>query len=485
MDTNRSPMKSLLTRIFVLLLVAAIGLMTTGCGCGGETRKEVKVDLIQDGKTSDNETNNTLVDTQNDIKTDDTGTSSQVKLDEYGEPPFPKAEKPTQWLMFGYTPNNMANVEADIKLPLGKIADNENPEKSEIRMVSFRAPQDNRIFGNPVVVDNRIYFGCQIGYIQCMDFKTSEPIWRNEEPLSPIMSPLATDGKIVIGGTAEGVLHAFDIKTHKEKWTFKTSKNISAPPGSTNADQTNGRIHGGPKIIGNRIYFGAFDGKMYCIDSSTGLLIWEYKTKAKVYSSPAIYEGKVYFANFAGSVFCVDQTTGKLVWESKLEKPTVGSPVVFGQRLWVGDKKGKMYCLSTKDGKKLWDYQTPDSDYGIEATPVLDENNLYFGDSSGHMFALNRINGATIWKVKINNADTKPSPAVNASPVLIGDKIITAGHSGRAYVIEKYSGKVLDQFDCLGSVLAQPVVIGNEILITSLDSNIYILRQKGTKHPYK
>lgn len=482
MDTNRDFGKSVLMKIIAIVLIAMIGFVTSGCG---QAKKEVKVDIVQDGKGSGAGANNGNANSTNPGNSTDSGTTSSSNLNEYGEPPFPKAEKVNQWLMFGYTPNNMANVDADIKLPLGKIADNENPEKSEYRMVSFKAPQENRLFGNPVVYDGRIYFGCQIGYIQCMNFKTSEPVWRNEEPTAPIISPLTTDGNVVIAGTSDGMLYAYDTKTQKEKWNFKTGKNVSAPPGSTSADQTNGRIHGGPKIVDRKVFFGAFDGKMHCLEASTGLLIWEYATKSKIYSSPAIYEGKLYFTNFEGKVFCLEQPSGKLVWETKLEKQTIASPVVFGKRLWVGDRKGKMYCLSTVDGKQIWSYQGPDSDYGIEATPALDENNLYFGESSGSMIALNRLNGAQIWKVKLNNSDVKPNPAVNASPVIIRDKIITAGHSGRMFVVEKYSGKVLDQFDCRGSVLAQPVVIGNEILITSYDSTIYILRQKGTKDPYK
>lgn len=482
MDTNRNLGKSVLIKIAAIVLIAVIGFVASGCG---QTKEEIVVDIVQDGKNSGTSTNNGNTDSTNPGNSTDSGTTPTSNLNEYGEPPFPKAEKVNQWLMFGHTPNNMANIDADIKLPLGKMADNENPEKSEYRMVSFKAPQENRLFGNPVVSDDRIYFGCQIGYIQCMNFKTSEPVWRNEEPTAPIITPLATDGKVVIAGTSDGILYAYDMKTEKEKWNFKTGKNASAPPGSTSADQTNGRIHGGPKIVDRKVYFGAFDGKMYCLEASTGIMIWEFATKSKIYSSPAIYEGKLYFTNFEGKVFCLEQSSGKLVWETKLDKQTVASPVVFGQRLWVGDRKGKMYCLSTTDGKQIWSYQGPDSDYGIEATPVLDENNLYFGESSGSMIALNRLNGAQIWKVKLNNSDVKPNPAVNASPVLVRDKIITAGHSGRMFVVEKYSGKVLDQFDCRGSVLAQPVVIGNEILITSYDSSIYILRQKGAKNPYK
>jgi outer membrane protein assembly factor BamB len=483
MDTNRDLQKRVLSRILITLLVVVVGF--SAIGCGGQVKKEIKVDIVQDGKVSGTDAGNGNSNSPGSDNSNNLGTSPSSNSNEYAEPSFPKAEKTNQWLMFGYAPNNMANVDADIKLPLGKTADDKNPEKSEYRMVSFRAPQENKLYGNPVVFGDNIYFGCHIGYIQCMDFKTSSPVWRNEEPIAPIITPLATDGNVVVAGTSEGILYAYDIKTQKEKWTFKTGKNISAPPGSTDAGMTSGRIHGGPKIVDRKVYFGAYDGKMYCVEASTGLLIWEFAAKSKIFSSPAIYEGKLYFSNFEGKVFCIEQSNGKLVWEAKLEKPTVASPVVFGRRLWIGDRKGKMYCLSTVDGKQIWSYQGPDSDYGIEATPALDENNLYFGDSSGSMTALNRLNGAKIWSVKINKSDVKPNPAINASPVLVRDKVITASHSGRAFIIEKYSGKVLDQFDCRGSVLAQPVVIGNEILITSYDSTIYILRQKGSKDPYK
>ncbi len=404
---------------------------------------------------------------------DDTGTTTNPSTTGYGpngEPMFPKPERATEWLMYGRTSDNMNQVDANIKLPLGKKLDAEKPQNSEYRFVSFSAPQQNRIFGNPAVVRDRIFFGCEIGYISSYFFEDSKPDWRGQEQLGPIITPIAADQKRIVFGTSTGKILCYDLLSASQFWFFDTGKNISAPPGVTDENVTKGRVHGGPKIVDGKVYFGAFDGGLYCLNAKDGSKIWTFQTKGKIYSSPAISGGKIYFVNFESKLFCISQNTGKLVWEVSIDKPSIASPVVFGSRIWVGGKNSKMMCFSTEDGKKLWEYKCSDSDYGIESTPALDEKNLYFGDSSGNVQSIDRFTGKLVWKKKISDMP------VNSTPLLVRENLFIGAHDKNLYILSKTNGGVLDTFKTKGSILASPIVIGDELLCTSWDSNIYILR---------
>lgn len=449
-------------RTFVLIML--VFFFCAGCGCN-ETTRIVKVD--------DSGNNKSVADNQNET----TNNAPSVKVDPFAEKPFPKAEPVKEWFMFKGTPDNLGLVDADIKLPLGKKYDEKNKKAVEYRWVSFSAPNMNRLLGNPAVVRNRIYFGCEMGFISCFDFITGEPKWRNGDQIKPIITPIAANDYVVVFGTLDGEVYCYDGLSDSKLWVFKTDPNISAPPNITDENVKNGRVHGGPKIVDDKVYFGAFDGKLYCLNIKDGKKVWEFATKGKIYSSPAISDGRIYFANFEGKLFCIDQKTGKKIWDADLGKPTIASPVVFGPRVWIGGKNSKMFCFQTKDGKKLWEYQGPISDYGIESTPALDEENLYFGETKGGLICLNWKTGKEVYKVSISD---KP---LNSSPVIVRNMVMIGGHDKNFYVIDKKNGKVLDTFTTRGSILASPIIIGNEVLVTSYDSSIYILRAKGTNPP--
>lgn len=437
-------------KLFVVLM--AVFMVASVAGCGQQATESVKIPKYDPGKTS---TDGQPV-TNNGVKD---------PVSTVDEPEFPKATPATEWTMFRRTPDNMGVVDADIKLPLKK-------GKDQYRIIPFGAPQSNPIYGTPVVKNGRIYFGTHIGYVSCNKFDTGEPIWKNQEPVDPILSSFAATDKRVFFGTARGHFYSYDYLADIKLWSFKTGDNISAPPGETKETVKQGRIVDGPKIVGDKIYFGAWDGNMYCLDTESGKVVWTFKTTSKIYASPAISDGKLYFTNFKGEVYCLDLEKGAQVWKIALPKGTISSPVVFGSRLWVGCRDSKLYCLSVKDGKTLWSYQAPDVEFGIECCPVIDETNVYFGTTGGYTCALNRKTGKEIWKAKTAEAGLHSDPLVVRNMLIFGDL------KGNLFVIDKKSGKTLDSFLATGSnpvIWASPLIIGNSIIFSCYDSNVYIV----------
>lgn len=444
-----------------LLALVAIIVTITFAGCGEPTVEKVNIPKFDPNKKTE-----TPVETQ-----------TSTNLDELTEPAFPKATPATEWTMFRRTPDNLGVVDADIKLPLKK-------GKTEYRFMSFGAPTSNVIYGSPAVIKNKLFFGCQLGYLSCYKFDSAEPVWKNAEQFDegkgPVTSTLAVNDSMVFFGTGQGILYAYDLYGDIKMWSFKTGKNISAPPNTDPHNViNNGLIIGGPKVVDGRIYFGSFDGKMYCLDAKKGKEIWNFPTKSKVYASPAIVDDRLYFTNFKGQIFCLDINTGKEIWNSSLPKGTLSSPVVFGSRLWVGCKDSKLYCLNNKNGKILWSYQAPDNDFGIESCPIIDEKSVYGTTAAGVTFALDRKTGKKIWQSQTSKA------SLLADPLIVRDNMICGDKDGVLYIVDKKTGKTLDSYytntvstvgadnRCIGS---SPIIIGNEIIFSSYDSNVYIVR---------
>ncbi len=448
-------------KLFVVLMVAF--LVASVAGCGQQATESVKIPKYDPNKT-----------VANDQPPTNNGAKDSSSVD---EPAFPKATPATEWTMFRRTPDNMGVVDADIKLPLKK-------EKDQYRFISFGSPTSNIIYGSPAVTKGKLYFGCQLGFLSCYKFDTAEPVWKNSEQLDSglgavVTTALAADENMVFFGTAKGNLYAYDLYGDIKMWSFKTGNNISAPPNTESTKAIyNGLVLGGPKVVDGNIYFGSWDGKMYCLEAKTGKEIWNFQTKSKIYSSPAISDGKLYFANFGGDIFCLDINTGKEIWDTKLPKGTLSSPVVFGKRLWVGCKDSKMYCINTNDGKTLWSYQAPDNDFGIESCPIIDEKNVYGTTAGGITFALDRKTGKEIWKSQTSTT------SLLADPLVVRNYLVCADMDGILYIVDKNNGKELDKFvtskvsttsSSDRRIGSSPIIIGNEIVFSCYDSNVYIV----------
>ncbi|MBP7733526.1 MAG: PQQ-binding-like beta-propeller repeat protein [Caldisericia bacterium] len=448
----------------VILMPLIVILIMSFAGCGNQVVEKINIPKYDPNKKTDQV-----------VETNSTTTSTNP--DDLTEPAFPTATPATEWTMFRRTPDNMGMVDADIKLPLKK-------GKDEYRFMSFGAPTSNIIYGSPTVTRSNLYFGCQLGFLSCYNFETSEPKWKNSEQFDngsgPVTSTLAANESMVFFGTGQGNLYAYDLFGDIKMWGFKTGKNISAPPDTQAGDIIgNGLIIGGPKVVGDKIYFGSFDGKIYCLKAKDGKEIWNFPTKSKIYASPAIADNKLYFSNFGGQIICLSADSGKEIWTTALPKGTLGSPIVFGSRLWVGCKNSKLYCLNTNNGKILWDYQAPDNDFGIESCPIIDEKYVYGTTAGGVTFALDRKTGEQLWQSQTSKT------SLLADPLIVRDYLICADKDGVLYIIDKKTGKDLDKYytntvstvgsanRCIGS---SPIIIGNEIIFSSYDSNVYIVR---------
>ena len=104
-------------------------------------------------------------------------------------------------------------------------------------------------------------------------------------------------------------------------------------------------IFSSPAVAGGMVYVGSYDGKVYCLDASTGAFVWSYTTGSVVSSSPAVAGGMVYVDSFDGKVYCLDAVTGAFVWSYTTGDNVDSSPAVAGGMVYVGSYDRKVYAF--------------------------------------------------------------------------------------------------------------------------------------------
>ncbi len=147
----------------------------------------------------------------------------------------------------------------------------------------------------------------------------------------PVVSkPSIVDGKVYVGsgksGGTGGTLYKIDLFSGTIEHALATSG--WAYYGIAG-------IGGSPAIVGNRVYFTAVHGTVFCVNASTFAPIWSVSLKsaditknqpvtnpnADSWSGPVVVNGKVYVgcgegesATTYGFIFCLDAATGNVLW---------------------------------------------------------------------------------------------------------------------------------------------------------------------------
>jgi outer membrane protein assembly factor BamB len=73
---------------------------------------------------------------------------------------------------------------------------------------------------------------------------------------------------------------------------------------------------------------------------SNGTLAWSLKVESNIQSSPAIGSGgQIYFASFDGTMYSVAPSNGVVAWTSSIHQ-TFSSPALGRHGIYIGDNSG-------------------------------------------------------------------------------------------------------------------------------------------------
>jgi outer membrane protein assembly factor BamB len=199
--------------------------------------------------------------------------------------------------------------------------------------------------------------------------------------------------------------------------------------------ETGSHTESSPAFADGKVYCGAGDDGLYCLDANTGKPVWHF-TGFHVDAGPVVADGKLYCGAGVGDVFketiffCLDARTGDVKWKIATDHPVWGSPAVevgglheavswerggapkfvtpaprhgrvyFGignGRLNEPDPNpaGAMLCVDAENGEEIWRMKLPDAVY---SRPALFAGHLYFGCRDGTLYCLNAKTSKVRWK---------------------------------------------------------------------------------------
>ena len=160
----------------------------------------------------------------------------------------------------------------------------------------------------------------------------------------------------------------------KVKWTFE---------GAGNFNQAT------PVVVGDTLYFSAWDGYVYALEARSGALKWKFNAWEGIQPNPpgetrpdinidplgemrggvAFGDGRIFFGAGTGRVHCLNAETGREIWHTLID-PQSGTtrtrvnsdPIYYNGKVFVGLSTsagdGQAVCLDAGTGAIRWSFDT-------------------------------------------------------------------------------------------------------------------------------
>ena len=243
--------------------------------------------------------------------------------------------------------------------------------------------------------------------------------------------------------------------TGKIKWEFQTGRTVD------------GSAAVGPD---GTVYIWSYDGYLYALNGATGALVWKSLTRryplwdrilhpkkgmgvAYMSPSPAVSaNGLVYIGSVDGKVYALDSKTGMQVWRFKTGDAIESSPNIGPDgTVYIASRDSKLYALDGAMGKPRWTFRDPNS-WFMQSFPAVDDSGtVYIGTNTGGIYSVDGATGRTKWRFSVRGMD---------GFLVVGlDGTVYAGAGdGRVYAIDGGTGRRKWSSSLGGKMLSSPAI---------------------------
>jgi outer membrane protein assembly factor BamB len=164
-------------------------------------------------------------------------------------------------------------------------------------------------------------------------------------------------------------------------------------------------------------------------------------------ATPALAAGRIVSLGFTGRLVCVTSSSGELVWEKDLvadhqidAKPVqfgfAASPVVIDGRLLVfagGETKG-LLCLDLSDGSEIWSCDCGEATYATPVVATLSGTQQIIVVTTSEVVSVDEQTGSVLWRSELPESGLTNVPC----PLPIGnDRLLISGQGAKGtYCLE-------------------------------------------------
>jgi len=261
-------------------------------------------------------------------------------------------------------------------------------------------PAGRPLSGDPV---------CSGSYRALVDFENNlvmldadaEVLWETSLSGSRNGSPVfLPEQDLLVIQDESGKLSAYGAQTGVERWAF------SVPEGSLRIDADAGLVRAGEVVLA-----GFRNGKLYAIDTRTGLDLWEstiaipdgtYEFSRLVHVNPPSRSGAIACAtSYQGNISCIELTNGRQIWSKAFS--STKSPLAADGAVFALDERDVIHAFGLTTGEELWE----NADMKRRGLRLLGASGqaILVGDFEGYVHLIDAATGAALGRSRIASAE--------------------------------------------------------------------------------
>jgi len=324
------------------------------------------------------------------------------------------------------------------------------------------------ITSSPLVSNGKVFAGSLDTNLYCLNEDTGELLW-SFRTMGPIHHIAASDERVFICSEKDKI-YALD-HNGELLWSYFVQMKEGIIPHVT---------------VSDNILFVASGEKLLALSEDDGDLIWMHKTHSSgmysdsgyfyeyIFAHPAVFNGRVFFGTTYGNVYCLNESTGKVIWLRKLsDQPDNIRGISVGyEKVFVTTGSGKVYALNMNTGGTIWNYKVYNR---ITSCPAVHNGRIFVGSHDGNLYCLDESTGRVIWKFYIGYYEGVYSPAI------ADDKVIFGASDKNLYVLDEDSGKLIWKYRIGGEglgdgiVRSSPAIANGKIFVATKKGRVYAL----------
>lgn len=311
----------------------------------------------------------------------------------------------------------------------------------------------------PAVVGGSVYVAGRDGTLARYD--EGRAVWRVNAG-KPLSGGVAADGRLVVVGTPNGEVLAFD-PSGKALWSARVTSEVLAAGA----------------IAGDLVVVRSGDSRIYGLDAADGKRRWLYQRATPPLTLRShvgvTLAGNALLAGFpGGKLIALNLANGAALWEATVALPRGATelervadvssvPVMVGRAVCAAAFQGRVTCIDAATGNTVWARDIA-SGVGIAS----DGRYLYLTEDRGTVHALDVASGASVWK------NDKLADRGVTRPLALDAHVVVADAGGVVHLLRREDGSFAARFTGDGSAIAaEPVRSGDGFVVQTRNGGLY------------
>ncbi|HUO10260.1 MAG TPA: PQQ-binding-like beta-propeller repeat protein [Phycisphaerae bacterium] len=252
-----------------------------------------------------------------------------------------------------------------------------------------------------VVVDNSQVYASGGKGLVALAKETGEVAWRLDAAGGTGNCVRDPGSEMIFVGGMDGVLYGLDRNSGEKKWTHSMMEE------GVKSD-ANARVGGaarptGISTDGTLVFQSIFDqSRVIACDAATGEQKWSFTAKGWIYDAAAFDDQRVFVGAQDGYLYCLEKVSGEVEWKFKTKSRIESSPLVMGELVIVPSCDGFLYAVKKGTGELVWKFETELNEKkkhsAIYSAPLLSRGLVWFAAGDGHVYGVDPVKGEAVVK---------------------------------------------------------------------------------------